>query len=612
MDFSTGKFKFNTDSYRDHNYLQTEYLTYYKKLRNEIEAIPKEYKKYFRNSLQKHTFDMEVYIPTLNEANKKEYPNKNYLINKLIKYEKFLHLIKNKKEKSMGLANFSKYNYIIENNIQQKNYLNNLLQIYKDKGYEVENIEYKKNDNIFTKSILLDHKIGEDINKDVQKFGINEENKRYFIHDNRILLKFNDIIHKNRSPNAKIKFNDNENKYAHHHFNKIISSNENRKKKKEIKTKIKKKKKVKNKNDGLGISSIEEGLINTNINLNKNTQINSCDNIIKSNTLIESTNKDEENNNNSNNNSKTITTYYGNDSLVFNESKNNVENHNINKKEKEELNIKTCYSYDKKISKTKFNNNLNNKTISNKYLLSSINKTLQEKDYNNNFSGDNEFFRKSVNKSNLKTNLKLCLPEIKSTSSSNSIAKKTFKRYLTNNKLTFINPCNDKTSLTDNNSKQSKIRKLKKMFSKGYNKSNKSNFAKNKNKEINNLFSTINRKPNIFENFPYNKVTNYFLTYKNIKINKINPNKGSNIHPLLDGLEDIVEGKELYKIAKSLNDTKKDMYLRSTGTLDNFDKIETLDFEKIKDSDNKIPLLKYDFAENILCQNNDFIKNHKK
>ena len=29
------------------------------------------------------------------------------------------------------------------------------------------------------------------------------------------------------------------------------------------------------------------------------------------------------------------------------------------------------------------------------------------------------------------------------------------------------------------------------------------------------------------------------------------------------------------------------MYLRSIGTLDNFDKIETFYFEKIKDSDNK-------------------------
>ena len=510
MEISSGKFKFNTDSYRDHNYLQTEYLTYYKKLRNEIEAIPKEYKKYFRNSLQKHTFDMEVYIPTLNEANKKEYPNKNYLINKLIKYEKFLHLIKNKKEKSMGLANFSKYNYIIENNIQQKNYLNNLLQFYKDKGYEVENIEYKNKDNIFNKSILLDHKLGEDINKDVQKYGINEENKRHFIHDNRILLKFNDIIHKNRSPNAKIKFNDNENKYSHHHFNKIISSNENRNKKnKKNQIKIKKKKKGKNKNDELGISSLEEGFINTNINLNKNTQINSCDNIIKSNTLIESMNKDEENNNNSNNNSKTITTYYGNDSLVFNESKNNVENHNNNKKEKKEVNIRTCYSYDKKISKIKFINNLNNKKISNKYLLSSINKTLQEKDQNNNFSRDNEFLRKSVNKSNLKTNLKLCLPEIKSTtSSSNSIAKKTFKRYLTNNKITFINPFNDKNSLTDNNSKQSKIRKLKKIFSKRYNKTNKSNSQKIKTKKF--IIYFLQLIINL-DNFPYNKVENLFF-----------------------------------------------------------------------------------------------------
>ena len=93
-----------------------------------------------------------------------------------------------------------------------------------------------------------------------------------------------------------------------------------------------------------------------------------------------------------------------------------------------------------------------------------------------------------------------------------------------------------------------------------------------------------------------------------MKIQKINSNKGNNIHPLLDGLENIVKEKELYKIAKALNETKKDMYLRSTGTLDNFEKIETLDFEKIKEYDDKIPLLKYDFAENILCDNQKYQK----
>jgi hypothetical protein len=77
MEVSPGKIRLNTDYNRDRSNFQAEYLSYERKLKNEIEAIPNEYKNFFRSSLQKRSFDMEVYIPTLNEANKKEYPNKN-------------------------------------------------------------------------------------------------------------------------------------------------------------------------------------------------------------------------------------------------------------------------------------------------------------------------------------------------------------------------------------------------------------------------------------------------------------------------------------------------------------------------------------------------------
>jgi hypothetical protein len=447
------------------------------------------------------------------------------IINKLIKYEKFLHLVKNKKKKSMGLTNFSKYNYIIENNIQQKEYLKNLLQMYKDKGYDVENIEYKKNNNIFNNSILLDHKIGEDFNKDVQKYGINQENKRNFIHDNKLLLKFNDLIHESRSPNAKHKnkFNDDTNKYAHYHFNYILTNfekkNNNKNKKNQnslIKNKIKLKKKKKdnkNKTEELGTSiSLEGSLINANnninnpseINENNNTHMNSSDKIIKNNSINETINKDEENNNNSKIDN-TITTYYGNDSLIFNESKNNIENQKNYKKESNEIKVKTRYTSDTRIPKIKFNiseyNNLDKKKFSSKYLLTSSNKTskeIEQHNLNNNYSQDKELFHNNSNKSHSKQNLKLCLPEIKPSINTSSNVKKTFKRYLTNNKINFPSSLDDKSN---------KIKKLKKMFSKGQNKSSKSNFAKNKYKEVNDLFSTINYKSNIFENFPFDRVS---------------------------------------------------------------------------------------------------------
>jgi hypothetical protein len=97
-----------------------------------------------------------------------------------------------------------------------------------------------------------------------------------------------------------------------------------------------------------------------------------------------------------------------------------------------------------------------------------------------------------------------------------------------------------------------------------------------------------------------------------MRLAKLNTNKGSNILPLLEGLENLVKEKDLFKIAKSLNETKKDIYLRSMGTLENFEKNHILDSDKIKEYDDKIPLLKYDYAEHILCDNKQFGKNIRK
>lgn len=344
MEVSNDKMKFNSENNRENASLQTEYLTYNKKLKNEIEAIPQEYKKFFRNALKKNSFDMEVYIPHLTETNKKVYPNKNYLINKLIRYEKFVSANKNKKEKkSMGLTNFSKYSYLIENNIKQREYLNNLLNIYKEKGYELENIEYKKKDNIFNRSIFLDHKLGEDTNKDAQNYGLIEENKKNFISDNQLLLRFNDIIHENKSPNFKYR-NKINNINNNNNFNVFSNNIESNNEINQLKLKLKKQKKLKKKNKKNELNkSLEESLLkNTDINnenenslikeiINENIKPSDKDN--KNSNTIDIINRDEDVNN-SNNNSKidnTITTYFGNDSLIFNESKNNVENENSDK-----------------------------------------------------------------------------------------------------------------------------------------------------------------------------------------------------------------------------------------------------------------------------------------
>ena len=248
MEVSLDKMKFSTENSRDKISLQTEYLTYYQKLKNEMESIPKEHKKFFRNALNKHTFDMEVYIPNLSEKNRKPHPNKNYLINKLIKYEKFVNLNRDSLEKNTKeLTKFNKdYNYIKDNNAKQKDYITNLLKIYKGKGYEVNNLGYIKKDNIFNKSILLDHLLGDNPTKDILAYGKDDNNLKNFIDDNQLLIKFNDIIQESRSPNAKYKPKNKTKRFSvfNTHIDDLIKGTKtNRNISKEIKIKLKKKEK---------------------------------------------------------------------------------------------------------------------------------------------------------------------------------------------------------------------------------------------------------------------------------------------------------------------------------------------------------------------------------
>ena len=278
-----------------------------------------------------------------------------------------------------------------------------------------------------------------------------------------------------------------------------------------------------------------------------------------------------------------------------------------------------------------YNNYKNNKNVNKLYLSDYNNSTkLIKREYkdksnsisintinNININNNNKFFifskekfdNKNMNKYKSKDNLKINLPEINPTSTTYKVNISYNKNTKNNNISKSLNnskEINYIKSISNNvnaNKIQRKIKNLKETFSK---KTSKVGFDKSKAKEINNLYSTINFNSQFFTQYPLDRVEKYFYKYKNLRISKLNPNKGSNVHPLLDGLENIVKEKELYKLARALNETKKDIYLRSTGTLDNFEKIKVLDSEKIKEYDNKIPLLKYDFAENILCDNEHF------
>jgi phenylalanyl-tRNA synthetase alpha subunit len=88
-----------------------------------------------------------------------------------------------------------------------------------------------------------------------------------------------------------------------------------------------------------------------------------------------------------------------------------------------------------------------------------------------------------------------------------------------------------------------------------------------------------------------------------------NIKNGSNIHSLLENLEKIVKDKQYHKLAKSLSEAKRDIHVKVSDNSEKINKIENVEFNKLKEYDMKIPNLKYDFAEKILINNQKMI-NH--
>ena len=119
---------------------------------------PKNIKKKFKLALTPHKFESEIYIPKRIQLNKTQYPGKNYLINKVISFDS---LYQPQKEKRLKIKKetdvFSQqYKPINDKKFYKKdNYLKIIEDKYKFKGYNMEDLHYRKKDNIFAPSILF-------------------------------------------------------------------------------------------------------------------------------------------------------------------------------------------------------------------------------------------------------------------------------------------------------------------------------------------------------------------------------------------------------------------------------------------------------------------------
>jgi hypothetical protein len=232
-----------------------------------------------------------------------------------------------------------------------------------------------------------------------------------------------------------------------------------------------------------------------------------------------------------------------------------------------------------KISKKKDENNSN---IDNK-----DKSTISEKEIKNN--------RNSMNETQWKENLKIILPEIQQEEASKrKISLNEYKEEKAKNEF-------KKIILNRTIKDKNKIKKSKEK--------NKSVIEKMKQQEINDLYSSVKLNQKFFSDYPLDKIKNYFSNYTKLKIPKISINDGSNLHSLIDGLENIVKKKDYYSLVKSVNETKREIHLKTSGTFDSFRKVEKHDLDKIKEKDEKIPSLKYDYAQTIMCVNKKCIGN---
>ena len=576
------------------------YMTYHEKLKREIEKIPKLHKKFFIESLTKHKFDADVYIPQANEKNRKINPDKDYLLNKIVIYDNKVNKHKNNIVTiSKDFSKFFKFysNLKSNNNSKQREYMRNLATIYKEKNKNNDDIEYKKDENIFSNSVLLEGNTNNEIEgRNMSKF-INPNDKITLTNDEKILIKLDRVIHKKISPNSKIKRSQNNNDNFITSLNQSYFTNKNKQLNNEIKTDLNNKEDNDNKNN----KSISEKSIKL---VNKKEKNNTLDKYLLNSRILKTNNFSRNDNKKYGNQTTNKAGINGINNLTYNKTNNNInieERHKNfcklralflnknNKNENENMNIKTIkMSNDSQINKP--NIHLSSNSQYSKYLLRTLNKIKIKDDINdiseinnkdkNKIGQENEINKlEIISKSSPKENAKINLPGI---NPNKDIPDK-------NNNLKTVNV-----------QKKFKAKTKKKILIKKEN-SSLSN-KKSKERDINLLYSTLATKTYFFREYPYNKIKNYFKKYKNITISNVEPEKGSNLYSILDNIENIVKDKDMPKLAKSLDETKEYLDLKKEKTENKeLNKEKNMScFDKVSESDKLFPFIKYNCAEKII------------
>ena len=194
----------------------------------------------FTKALNPHKFNLEIFIPKIMKINK-AFSNKNYLRNRLIKFDNEFHSKKDYFEKLREQSrNFSEGYKKVKAENERKNkgkeYIEKIKEIYKIKGFDIKNEFFTEKENAFQPSFLLSH------DKNFSSICRTEsriEQKR----DINYLERFIKIIkeRKNNSPEEEPKIEENFKKV---NFN--INNEEYKKAMDEMKRKVNEELKIKN------------------------------------------------------------------------------------------------------------------------------------------------------------------------------------------------------------------------------------------------------------------------------------------------------------------------------------------------------------------------------
>ena len=496
-------------------------LTYNKKLENELDSLPNAVNKFFRQSLDKYKFKLEVYVPHSMVISKKEYYLENYMLNNLVKTE---DIIKGKKNQIAHISKETKkfshqYEFVRKENIpHQLDYLSKIEKMYKNKGYNTTGINYKKDDNIFNPSFLLDTKYGINSNSDVVKYGQNNYKKEYKI-DKMLLNKFDEYIQKKnkgvqRKESNKMKQGQN-----------ILEDDDDKQQflaqvKKELEEQIK----IQN--------MTQKEYFNHSKKLKK--EIQSLKNTI--------------------NNLEELNDYFT--------KKNSTSKSNLNKIT-EQTNKSDIIEEDKKENKkiVDFNSNifLSSKGMKDyskekKQILPNIRNSSKIKLINKSVITPRDKFMFKRQKIELKKTIvpKLLLSEIKN--------------------INNIQP------LYLSERKRKEIKKEKKLIE---------------------LYGKLNnRKSNTL--FPYNQVNQYFTKYSPRRIPLSNSDRGSNIHGLVEEVQNIINENNFAGFAKLNDIAKRDIGITMKNKNDESLNKKNVDDDFIINLDNKILGMHYDCTDKLL------------